>query len=115
MATPSPSPPRPSPPPLDEPLRERPPRLVIDIKKSLPPGVTPEMALQFLKADPEAAKPFLPAGVTVEQAIARARRQTCLPRPTGPEVTPANAPRGNLRRAARRREDADSRAPARHR
>ena len=42
----------------------------IDIKKSLPPGVTPEMALQFLKADPESAKPFLPAGVTVEQAIA---------------------------------------------
>ncbi|MBB6053453.1 amidohydrolase family protein [Armatimonas rosea] len=42
----------------------------VDIKKSLPPGVTPEMALQFLKADPEAAKPFLPAGVTVEQAIA---------------------------------------------
>ena len=42
----------------------------IDIKKSLPPGVTPEMALQFLKADPESAKPFLPAGVSVEQAIA---------------------------------------------
>ncbi|WP_309720363.1 amidohydrolase family protein, partial [Armatimonas sp.] len=42
----------------------------IDIAKSLPPGVTPEMALQFLKADPESAKPFLPAGVTVEQAIA---------------------------------------------
>jgi imidazolonepropionase-like amidohydrolase len=42
----------------------------IDIKKLLPPGVTPEMALQFLKADPDAAKPFLPAGVTPEQAIA---------------------------------------------
>ncbi|WP_395088372.1 amidohydrolase family protein [Armatimonas sp.] len=42
----------------------------VDIKKSLPPGITPEMALQFLKTDPEAAKPFLPAGVTVEQAIA---------------------------------------------
>ncbi len=42
----------------------------LDIKKLLPPGVTPEMALQFLKADPDAARPFLPAGVTPEQAIA---------------------------------------------
>ena len=48
----------------------------LDIKKNLPPGVTPEMALQFLKADPEAAKPFLPAGVTVEQAIAALEGKT---------------------------------------
>lgn len=42
----------------------------VDMKKLLPPGVTPEMALQVLKNDPETAKPFLPPGVTVEQAIA---------------------------------------------
>lgn len=48
----------------------RAPSAEVDIKKMLPPGVTPEMALQFLKADPNAAKPFLPAGVTPEQAIA---------------------------------------------
>jgi len=41
-----------------------------DIKKMLPPGVSPEMALQFLKSNPDEAKAFLPAGVTVAQAIA---------------------------------------------
>lgn len=43
---------------------------VADIKKMLPPGVSPEMALQFLKSNPDEAKAFLPAGVTVAQAIA---------------------------------------------
>ncbi len=48
----------------------------VDIAKSLPPGITPEMALQFLKTDPESAKPFLPAGVSVEQAIVALSPQT---------------------------------------
>ena len=42
----------------------------------LPPGVTKEQALEFLKTDPNAAKPFLPAGVTVEQAIAALEGKT---------------------------------------
>jgi imidazolonepropionase-like amidohydrolase len=37
---------------------------------SLPPGVTPEQALQFLRQNPNAAARFLPAGTTAEQAIA---------------------------------------------
>ncbi|WP_395139244.1 amidohydrolase family protein [Armatimonas sp.] len=56
----------------------------VDIAKSLPPGVTPEMALQFLKADPESAKPFLPAGVSVEQAIASLEGKAVAPAPPSP-------------------------------
>ncbi len=48
----------------------------------LPPGVTKEMALETLKKQPEVARPFLPAGVTIEQAIAALEGKT-------PEEKPA--------------------------
>ena len=47
--------------------------------KGLPPGVTAEQAIEFLKTSPDQAKPFLPAGQTAEQALAALEKRAVNP------------------------------------
>lgn len=47
--------------------------------KSLPPGVTAEQAIEFLKTSPDQAKQFLPAGQTAEQALAALEKRAVNP------------------------------------